>query len=75
MDYLFDGSALEMTILPITLRGWNLTPPKVNNPITVWRTDFATPTREAVRAEHTDAHKNCEYVSIPPDTRSNKNME
>ena len=33
----------------------------------VCKTDFPTPTRDAVRAEQTDAHKNCENVKIHPD--------
>lgn len=49
------------------LRGWNRTPPNVKNPITVCNTDFPTPTKEAVIAEHTEAHKNCENVKMHPE--------
>ena len=49
------------------LRGWNRTPPNVKNPITVCNTDFPTPTKEAVIAEHTEAHKNCENVRMHPE--------
>ena len=62
-------------ILPVTFKGWNFTPPNVNNPITVWSTDLATPTRDAVSAEQTDAHRNCENVKIAPETSSSKNIE
>ena len=47
--------------------GWKRTPPKVKNPITVCKTDFPTPTKEAVIAEHTEAHKNCENVRMHPE--------
>ena len=49
------------------LRGWNRTPPNVKNPMIVCRTDFPTPTRDAVKAEHWDAHRNCENVKIHPE--------
>ena len=39
----------------------------------VCRTDLATPTNEAVKAELTAAHRNCEKVRMPPDnTRMTK---
>ena len=54
-------------MIPKIFKGWGSTPPKVKNPITVCTTDFPTKTREAVRAEQTDAHRNCENVRIHPD--------
>ena len=58
-------------MIPKIFKGWGSTPPKVKNPITVCTTDFPTKTREAVRAEQTDAHRNCENVKIhPPNTNA-----
>ena len=62
-----------LILIPVAFRGSNFTPPKVNNPITVMITDLVTPTKEVVRAEQIDVHKNCEYVRIPPDTTRSKN--
>ena len=42
----------------------------MKNPITVCNTDFPTPTKEAVIAEHTEAHKNCENVRMHPEITS-----
>ena len=36
----------------------------------VCRTDLATPTNEAVKAELTAAHRNCEKVRMQPDNTS-----
>ncbi len=44
----------------MALSGWNWTPPKVKKPRRVCSTDLHTPTMLVVRAEQTDAHRNCE---------------
>jgi uncharacterized membrane protein (DUF106 family) len=46
----------------------------VKNPIRVWRTDLATPTSDAVRAELTAAQRNCEKVRMQPDNTRMMNV-
>ena len=46
----------------------------MKNPIRVWRTDLATPTSDAVRAELTAAQRNCEKVRMQPDNTRMMNV-
>ena len=50
------------------LRRLNGTPPNTKNPMIVWRTDFATPTRLVVNADDTEVQRNVEYIKTPPNT-------